>query len=165
MRVPLTVTFEELPVHEGMRGACSAEVENLGQYCDGITSCAVTVSPPHGRHRAGRPFDVHVRLAVPGGEIVVSHAPAEHRGGAQAGLAITETFDEVRRQLMDYVQRRRDRQKHGPAGVPPMPGEPCAPGGGDGFLGVPAAERLFRHDHEPTKARPPDDSEPPADAP
>jgi ribosome-associated translation inhibitor RaiA len=121
MQVPLTVSFKGLPVSEAVRTACWDEAEKLERYYDRITSCHVTVALPQRRHK-GNHFDVHIRLAVPGGEVVVSHAPQQHEGDEKAALAIREAFDEARRQLMDHVRRLRgDTKRHtsrGPAAEP-----------------------------------------------
>jgi ribosome-associated translation inhibitor RaiA len=119
MQVPLTVSFKGVPVSEVVRSACWNEAEKLDHYYDRITACHVTVSLPQ-RHRKGNHFDIHVRLLVPGGEIVVSHSPAEHDSDEKPQLAVREAFDETRRQLQDHVRRLRGDVKHhersGPAG-------------------------------------------------
>jgi hypothetical protein len=48
---------------------------------------------------------------VPGAELVVDrHAPA-HRSDAESGLAVRETFDDLRRQLQDYARKLRGAVK------------------------------------------------------
>lgn len=145
MQVPLTVSFKGMPVRESVRTACWSEAEKLERYYDRITSCHVTVSLPQRRHK-GNHFDIHVRLAVPGGEIVVSHAAPEHSTDEQPQLAVREAFDEVRRQLQDYARRQRGDQK---LHVPPEPGIACEVME-EGFQGPPTSERLWlRNEREP----------------
>jgi ribosomal subunit interface protein len=111
MQVPLTVSFKGVSVSEEVRSACWEEAEKLERYYDRITSCHVTVGLPSNK-RKGNHFDIHVRLAVPGGEVVVSHAPTEHDGNGTPQLAVREAFDEVRRQLQDHVRKLRGDTKH-----------------------------------------------------
>lgn len=111
MQVPLTVSFDGIPVDESIRAVCWSEAEKLERYYDRITSCHVTVTQPK-RHRNGNPYDVHLRLAVPGRDIVVSRSSPEHRADEKAKLAVHEAFDEARRQLQDHAQRQRGDVKH-----------------------------------------------------
>jgi ribosome-associated translation inhibitor RaiA len=120
MQVPLTVSFHGLPVDEAIRSACWHEAEKLERYYARITSCHVTVSRST-RHKTGNPFELHVRLAVPGGEIVVTHGDAAPE--TNAALAVRHVFDEVRRRLQDYARRQRGDEKHH---EPPPLGEPPA---------------------------------------
>src|SRR5689334_12300284 len=92
MQVPLTVSFKGVPVSEPIRAACWEEAEKLERYYDRITSCHVTVGLP-ARRRKGNHFDIHVRLSVPGGEVVVSHTPSEHASDESPQLAVRDAFD------------------------------------------------------------------------
>lgn len=111
MQVPLTVSFKGVDVSEAIRTACWSEAEKLERYYDRITGCHVTVSMSH-HQRKGNHLDIHVRLAVPGGEVVVSRSPAEHDSFEKPQLAVREAFDEVLRQLQQHVIRMRDEARH-----------------------------------------------------
>ena len=111
MQVPLTVSFKGVAVSESIRTACWNEAEKLDRYYDRITSCHVTVALPQ-RHRKGNHYDIHIRLEVPGGEIVVSHKAPQHKPDEKPQLAVREAFDEVRRRLQDHVRRLRGDTKH-----------------------------------------------------
>lgn len=111
MQVPLTVSFKGVPVSEPIRSACWEEAEKLERFYDRITSCHVTVAVP-ARKRQGNHFDIHVHLAVPGGEVVVSQSPREHDSDEQPQAAVREAFDEARRQLQDHARRQRGAVKH-----------------------------------------------------
>jgi ribosome-associated translation inhibitor RaiA len=109
MQVPLTVSFQGMPVDETIRSACWAEAEKLERYYARLTSCHVTVSCSH-RHEQGNPLAVRIRLAVPGGEITTSHPHAAPEEKPVA--AIRAAFDDARRQLQDYARRQRGDEKH-----------------------------------------------------
>ncbi|MFO1078052.1 MAG: HPF/RaiA family ribosome-associated protein [Planctomycetota bacterium] len=105
MQVPLTVSFRGIDVDDVIRDACWAEAEKLERFYERITSCHVTVGRAM-RRRKGNGFALHVRLALPGGTIVVDHPVHE-----SPGPAVRVAFDEVRRQLQDFAQRQRGEEK------------------------------------------------------
>jgi hypothetical protein len=109
MQVPLTVSFQGMPVDEAIRSACWAEAEKLEHYYARLTSCHVTVRPL-ARNKKDDPLDVHVRLAVPGGEIAVSHPHGAPE--LEPLAAIRATFADARRQLQDFARRQRGDEKH-----------------------------------------------------
>jgi ribosome-associated translation inhibitor RaiA len=111
MQVPLTVSFHGIPVSEPVRTACWAEAEKLERWFDRITSCHVTASLPHRHHRSAKPFDLRVRLTLPGHEIIVDRVKTQEHGVERPELIVRETFDEVRRQLQDCVARMRGNVK------------------------------------------------------
>jgi ribosome-associated translation inhibitor RaiA len=111
MQVPLTVSFHGIPVSEPVRSACWAEAEKLEHWFDRITSCHVTASLPHRHRRSARPFDLRVRLTIPGHEIVVDRSKRQFHGIEKPELIVRETFDEVRRQLQDRVAKMRGEVK------------------------------------------------------
>lgn len=116
MQVPLTVSFHGIPVSEPLRAACWSEAEKLERYFPDIISCHVTVEMPHRRRRSGNHYDLRLRMKVPGGEVLVSRTPTQHRTSEDATLMVRETFDEARRQLQDHVARMRGNIKtHEPA--------------------------------------------------
>lgn len=111
MQVPLTVSFQGLTVDERIRTLCWSEAEKLSRFHHRLTSCHVTLSRSH-RHRHGNHYDVRVRCAVPGGEVVVSRSPASHATDEHAELAVREAFAEARRQLQDNARRVRGDERH-----------------------------------------------------
>jgi ribosome-associated translation inhibitor RaiA len=119
MQVPLTVSFHGIPVSETIRAACWAEAEKLEHWFDRITSCHVTASLPHRHQRSAKPFDLRVRLTLPGHEIIVDRVKTQPRGIQKPELIVHETFDEVRRQLQDCVARMRGNVKLHEA-IPPQ---------------------------------------------
>ena len=70
-------------------------------------SCRVAVELHHRHHHQGNLFHVRVDLKVPDSEIVANREPSEHHAHEDVYVAIRDAFDAVRRQLEDYVRRRR----------------------------------------------------------
>ncbi len=91
----------------------------LGRYFDEIQRCQVWVEAPHGHHVQGRLYEVRIRLTVPDEEIVVRDQPQ----GDDPHALVRRSFDAARRQLQDYVRRRRrDVARHRAARRKPKEG-------------------------------------------
>jgi len=115
-----------IPVQISVRDADSAtEIEEkvrrramrLSRYSDDIQRCQVWVEAPHGHHRKGRLFKARIRLTVPDGELVVENQPQHD----DVNVAIRDAFDAARRQLEDYMRRRRGQVKTHRGAIPGAP--------------------------------------------
>jgi ribosome-associated translation inhibitor RaiA len=106
MQTPVRITFQKMDASPALEAKIRDGVEELETVFDRIVSCRVSVEAPQ-RHQQGGIFKVHVELGVPGAQIVIgrsSHADASH---ADAFVAVRDAFRAARRQLEDYVDRRR----------------------------------------------------------
>jgi cold shock CspA family protein len=113
LETEVQVSYQDVPVDAEIERACRREVEKLERYCGRITGCHVHVSQPHRHHQKGNLYRVRIDHVLPGSEIVVSRAPAEHASDEKPELAIREAFDAVRRRLEDEVRRvRGDVKRH-----------------------------------------------------
>ena len=111
MEQPIQLTFRGIVPTEAIEQAIRERIEKLERFFDKIESCRVAVEAPHRHHRRGNVYRVRIRLGVPGEEIVVSREPPEHKQHEDLYLAINEAVKEARRQLEDYVRRRRGMVK------------------------------------------------------
>lgn len=107
METPLQVTFRGVQRSEGLEAAVRQRAEKLDRFHSRIMSCRVVVEAPHQHQRKGRVYRVRIYMTVPGGELVVGRAPAEHAAHQDAYLAIKDAFDDAKRLLEDDVRRRR----------------------------------------------------------
>jgi ribosomal subunit interface protein len=90
-------------------------VERLERFHDRITGCHVVVEAPPAHRNNGAPFDVRIDLTVPGGDIAVRSARAEHEEHVDVYVALRDAFDSARRLLQDYARERRgDIKQHAP---------------------------------------------------
>lgn len=117
MEHPLRITFRGLEPADALKQAVQTRADKLDKFYDKIESCRVVVEAPYRHHQKGYVYRVRVRLNVPGEEIVVARAPDSHAPHEGAYLAINDAFREAKRQLEDYVQRRRRKVKEH-AGAP-----------------------------------------------
>lgn len=109
MTVPIQVTFRDMPRSDAVEAEIRRRAEKLGEFCDHIMSCRVTVETPGAHKHQGKLFSVHVDLKVPGEEIASTHRH-EHE---DVYVAVRDAFDAVRRRLEDYVRRSRgDVKRH-----------------------------------------------------
>jgi ribosomal subunit interface protein len=81
--------------------------EDLERHFERITSCHVVVELAGHHHRHGDRYRVSIHLGLPGHELVISHDPTDDRNLETAQAAADRAFDEIARQLEDWVKRQR----------------------------------------------------------
>ena len=110
--MPLQIHLGEVGDAAGVEKAVAQGAARLERYSDEIQRCQVWVEAPHGHHQQGRLYEVRIRLTVPEEELVVHNQPADD----DVHALVHRAFDAARRQLQDYMRRRRrDVARHGAA--------------------------------------------------
>ena len=107
MKTPLQISFHNLPHSKVIESAIQEAADRLEDTHDRIVSCRVIVDQPHRHHKEGNPYQVRIDLKMPGAELVVKR---EHSGSLAYGdlsRVIQEAFDEMQRQIEEFVSRRR----------------------------------------------------------
>jgi ribosomal subunit interface protein len=107
MTFETTVTFRDMDISPAVRDDVLKHAAKLERFAPRITSCHVTVSRSEHRHHHGNRFVVHARLALPGIELEAGHTHPLSHAHKDPHLALTDTFDALRRQLQDFVKKRR----------------------------------------------------------
>ena len=102
----LQITFRNTDASPAVEAKIRERAGELEQFFDRIVSCRVVIEAPN-RRRHGDLFHIRVDLKIPGKEIVVKRDPPEHHAHEDIYVAVRDCFDAVRRQLEDYVRRRR----------------------------------------------------------
>lgn len=128
MLLPVQVTFRNIEEHAGLDDYVQKEATKLERFYSRISSCRVVVERPQ-RATSSKLFHVRIDLGVPNEELVVKHIPSLHgtledmqtqksRREARSVLghrnpkrAIHEAFQEMGRQLQDYVRRQEGAVK------------------------------------------------------
>jgi ribosome-associated translation inhibitor RaiA len=111
MKLPLMISFRHMDRVEALETLIRQKAAKLETFAGDITRCRVVVEPAGQHHLHGYTYRVHVQLTLPGGEIDATGDPvhcAEHRDVA---VALRDVFDSTRRQLQDYIRRRRGAVK------------------------------------------------------
>jgi ribosomal subunit interface protein len=112
MQTPLQITFRSIAHSDAFATHVSRRAEKLERLFDRIVSCHVVLEHA-GHHRSrGELYRVTINLGLPGHEILVSHAPSEHGFLDDARETADRAFDQVERELEDWVKRRREESHH-----------------------------------------------------
>lgn len=107
MEHPLRITSRDFALTGAIETMIRKRAGRLDNYFDRITSCHVVLSAPTVKHhRNGGPFDVHIVLHVPGGELAVNR---QH--GEDLSIAVRNAFESIRRKLTDHVRAMRGAVK------------------------------------------------------
>ena len=94
----------------------------------------------------GNLYEVRVDITVPGEEIVVTREPSPHTEYRDIHVALRDAFDSARRQLEDYVRRRRGAVKALDT-APHARVSKLVPLEGYGFLQTPDGREVYFHRH------------------
>jgi len=111
MKLPLQIVFRNMERSESIEQRVQELAEKLDSFCDSIMSCRVVIQLPHRHHVQGNKFSIRIDITVPDSEIVVDREPSNHAEYEDINAALRDAFDTTRRQLEDYVQRRRHQVK------------------------------------------------------
>lgn len=104
MSIPLEMTFRHLDRSEHIEALAQAHVKRLADVYDRIVSCQVIIDAPHQHHRKGNHYHVDIHLTVPRRQLIVDSHPTEHDAAQNLAAAVHEAFDNMRRQLHEYVE-------------------------------------------------------------
>lgn len=107
MQVPLQITFRHMEPSNAVEAGIRERCHKLEQFAEYITSCRITVEAPHKHHHKGNLYTVKIDITLPGEQLVASRHPNQHHAHEDVYVAIRDAFDAARRQLEDYVRRRR----------------------------------------------------------
>jgi cold shock CspA family protein len=143
MRLPLQITFRNLPRSEAVERAVRERAERLDRFCQRIMACRVVVETRHRRHH-GNLYHLRIDLTLPGQEIVAGREPSRHQAYEDVYVAVRDAFDAARRRLEDYARRHDGRVKaHEP--TPRGRITRLDPDKGCGFLGTPDGREIYFH--------------------
>jgi ribosome-associated translation inhibitor RaiA len=104
------IVWRNMERSEALEGRVFEGIEQLEGLYENITACRVVLEAPH-RHAHGEHFLVKIELTVPGKVLVVARDPKENANAEDAYAAVSEAFDAMRRQLVDYARVKRGEVK------------------------------------------------------
>jgi len=146
MQLPIQIAFHNMDRSEVLEDKVREHAAKLDEFCDHIMSCRVVVEVPHHHHHAGNQYQVRIDVTVPDGEIVVNREAPEHTAYKEFDVALRDAFDAARRQLEDYVRRRRGLTKEHEA-LPHAKVSKLFPEEGYGFLQTPDGREIYFQRH------------------
>ncbi|MGE4131979.1 MAG: HPF/RaiA family ribosome-associated protein [Bdellovibrionales bacterium] len=107
MKFPLQVQFRGMAESDFVYNDIWDHAEKLEKFFDRIVSCHVVVSAPHRHRHQGKIYHLQIRIHVPDGNLFVTTEPEKNNAHEDVYVAIRDAFDSVRRQLEDYIRRKR----------------------------------------------------------
>lgn len=142
MQRPLKIASKDFDLTEPVEAEIRRRAEALDNYYERLSGCEVTIEAPAIKHhRKGGPFNVRIRLTVPGKELAVDRQDAE-----EISQAIREAFDASRRVLEDYVRELRGAVKlHESAPIGTVLS--LEPELDHGFIEAPDGREIYFHRH------------------
>ena len=102
MRLPLQVTFRNIPPSEAIETHIKEKAAKLDRFYDRIMSCRFVVDRTQQRQRQGKLFGVRIDITVPRKELAVTREENE-----DVYVAIRDAFDAVCRRLEEHGRRER----------------------------------------------------------
>jgi len=133
-----------MPHSDLVESAIRDAVTRLEALYDRITSCRVVVDQPHRHHRQGNPTQVRIDLKLPGSELVIKRKSSDILAPGDLLGVIHEAFEDLHRQLDQFVNRRRRFVKNHDA-PPHAKVVRVFPMDGYGFLETLDGRELFFH--------------------
>jgi hypothetical protein len=117
---PVDVLFRGMPASPMVDVSVRRWANRLHRTFARTLECLVVIELPH--HEQRRQFQVVVRLAIPGGEIVAGSEPGADGAHDDVHVAVRDAFRAARRQLEGQTRRHHHRgAKAGDAAAPPAP--------------------------------------------
>jgi ribosome-associated translation inhibitor RaiA len=111
MQIPLQITWKDFTPTPAVEEDIKRYAKKLDEVHDRITSCRVVVETPHRHHRHGKHYHVGIDLTVPGHEIVVNRDIAQNPAHEDLHVAIRDSFNAARRQLLDLADKRKQHRR------------------------------------------------------
>ena len=101
---PVRIRTQGIQLNEDLKRTIESEAQGLERFNSRIVDCEVAVSGPGRHHRNGVSFDVVVKVALPGPDVVVHRSAA-----ASLPVAINQSFATARRRVKRQAHLRRRR--------------------------------------------------------
>ncbi len=102
MRLPLQVTFRNIPSSEAIEAHIADKAAKLDKYYDRIMSCRIVVESTQRRQHQGKLYSVRIDITVPRKELAVTREENE-----DVYVAIRDAFDHACRRLEEHARRER----------------------------------------------------------
>lgn len=106
MKIPLQVTFRDMPTSEAVEARVREKADKLSRFYDRIINCRVVIEMPQRHKHQGKLHSVRIDLSVPGAELVANHARDE-----DVYVAVRDAFAAITRQLEEFARMQRGEVK------------------------------------------------------
>lgn len=144
MEIPPEIAYRNVEPSGVIEKKILDGIARLEEVYHRITSCRIMVELPNTRHNKGNLYRVRLDVTVPGKELVVNRVAPDHRSHEEVGQAIGEAFDQARRRLKRFAERRRGEVKT--SNTPPQGRiSSISFGEGFGFIAAPDGREIYFH--------------------
>jgi ribosome-associated translation inhibitor RaiA len=107
MTAALEIAFHNLQPSPSLEEDIRNRFDKLERLYNRITTARVAVEAPNRTNMTGNRFEVHIRMHVPGEELIVKREPE-----SDARIAVRNAFDAAERRLLDYKKVAQGHVKH-----------------------------------------------------
>lgn len=108
---PFRIQYRNVRSSQIVEREIQRKVMELWKMCSDIISCRIVVESASKRHHKGNPFQITLRVEVPGPDLVVSRHHPLHRSHEGVHAAIQDAFDAMARQVEDFTRLRKHKVK------------------------------------------------------
>lgn len=109
MQVPAQITFRGLDHSEAVKEHIEEKTNKLQQFCHNMIACHVVLEFENKNQHRGNLHNTRLTITVPGRELVTTHNDHE-----DLYVSIRMAFDDMTRQLEEYIRDLRDGKNHQP---------------------------------------------------
>jgi ribosomal subunit interface protein len=102
MRIPLQVTFRNMPHSDAIEAKVIEKSAKLERFYDRIMGCRVVVEETQRRHHQGNMYSVRIDITVPGKELAINRQENE-----DAYVAVRDAFDVAARLVEEHSKQQR----------------------------------------------------------
>ena len=106
MKIPLQITFRNMPPSEAIEAKIHEKAAKLDKYFSRIMSCRVVVEESQRRQHQGKLFSVHIDLTMPGKELAVTREENE-----DPYVAVRDAFSTAARRIEEHARQSRGEVK------------------------------------------------------
>lgn len=99
MAMTLEMSFHGVERSPALEGRIGERAAKLSEIHSDLTHCRVVVRAPHGSHRRGGLFEVHIDAHYPGGEAVITRSHRNQAGHSDPAVAVRDAFIALRHHL------------------------------------------------------------------
>lgn len=105
--IPIDIVFDGMDASDALRARIERRARQLARFARDVADCHVTVRACERHHRRGNRYNVHARVTLHGHTIEAGQTPTPDLSHDDPYVAVTHTFDSLRRRIEDHVRRRR----------------------------------------------------------
>ena len=146
METPINIAFRDTEASPALEARIRHEAEHLARRARRLTRCDVVLEAPHRHKHQGILWRVHIRLALPGGEVMVTQESPRDHAHESAAVALRDAFRAAERQVAKHREHQEGDVK---AHVAPPAGRVTrlVPKADHGFITLDDGQEIYFHRH------------------